>query len=329
MPVSILVPSNLADRRRLLAHRLRFLEMTVFTGDVLVGIWGGHEYIPEIQALCAGFKNTHVTIVPQQGGDPFPNRLLHLAELTRRPFVITVGDDDFLVPEAFAQPVALLERNPSILCAQGRAMNLRISADGESYHGDAFPLWDALEDDPVERFVTLMKHYTFSWHAIYRRAQFIERARYMVDMQQHTTDGTFFECVGDLYSVILGKVALCEELYMIRGVHDGNTSTEARRKGINYAVPPFLLLSPTFSTFYTYFQGLVFKMFEAVGVDTTDEETLKRILKGLMYFLGHRFFKMRDKLQPPEAAFQQMINSQDPRIMKWFNTVYLAGRPNA
>ncbi len=328
-PVTILIPSNLAERRDMLAHRLRFLGMAGYTGDVVIGVWGGHEYIPDLQKVCAGLAQLKVAIVPQQGADIFPKRLLGLAELVRQPYVITVGDDDFLVPSAFAQPIALLESDPGISCAQGRAMNLKVSADGEHYQGDGFPLWDALESNPVQRFATLMKHYTFSWHAIYRRDQFIERARYMVDMQEHSTDGAFFECIGDVYAVITGKVALCEELYMIRGVHDRNTSTTARQGGINYLVPPFLLLSPQFSACYAHFQSLVLKMFQAVGVDTTKEETLRNILKGMMYLLGHRFFKLRDGLQPREAAFQQMITGQDPRIMTWLNMVHMAGRPTA
>lgn len=328
MSVSLLILSNLAERRDMLAHRLRFLEMTGFTGDVLVGVWGGHEHIPQLQQVCSTFTQTKVTVVSHLGTEIFPKRLLDLAERARQAFVIAVGDDDFLVPAAFAQPIALLESDPGISCAQGRTMNLRISADGEHYQGEGFPLWDALESDPVERFTALMKHYTFSWHAIYRRAQFIERARYMVDMQEHSTDGVFFECIGDLYAVINGKIALCEELYMIRGVHDRNSSTTARQGGINYTVPPFLLLSPQFSACYGYFQSLVLKMFQAKGVDTTNEETLRNILKGLMYMLGHRFFKIRDALQPAEAAFQKMFNEQDPRIMTWLNVVHRAGRPN-
>jgi hypothetical protein len=123
MSVSVLIASNLADRRDLLAHRLRFLEMTGFAGEVIVGVWGGHEYIPTLQKLCAGFTRTQVVIVSQQGTEAFPDRLLALAELSRLPFTITSGDDDFLIPQAFAQPIGLLERDPTILCAQGRAMN--------------------------------------------------------------------------------------------------------------------------------------------------------------------------------------------------------------
>lgn len=328
VPVTILILSNLAERRDMLAHRLRFLEMAEFSGEVLIGVWGGHDYIPELEKTCAGFAQVKAVVVSQHGTDTFPRRLLNLAECARQPYIIAVGDDDFLVPAAFAQPIALLESDPGISCAQGRAMNLRISADGK-YKGEGFPLWDALEPDPVQRFTTLMKHYTFSWHAIYRRAQFIGRARYMVDMQEHSTDGTFFECIGDLYAVISGKIALCEELYMIRGVHDRNTSTAARQGGINYLVPPFLLLSPQFSASFGHFQSLVLKMFQTMGVDTTKEETLRNILTGLMYLLGHRFFKLREGLQPREAAFQQMLTSQDPRIMTWLKMVHMAGRPIA
>ena len=87
-------------------------------------------------------------------------------------------------------------------------------------------------------------------------------------------------------------------------------------------MPPYLLLSETFSKSYKYFEGLCLKLFESVGVNTEDVANKRRILNGMMSFLGWRFFKIRDRLDPAEIEFQrECVDQPSPALMSAFNQI--------
>jgi len=324
MSVSIIILSNLDDRRDWLVHRLLYLDHAGFDGEVVVGIWGGHDQIPFVQKKCQELiKRCRISIFPQDGSLLAPRRIVELADKCQEDFVVMQGDDDFIVPSALAKPVEILRRDPTVVAAQGRCIAMML-------HGGItinmqfipFPVWEALEDDVIERYCELMKHYSFTWHAVYRKPQFIERMRYMIDMYDNAKDAIFFESLGDLYSVIKGKLVIFNELFLIRGEHSQNGS-KTLRAGINFEMPPYLLLSPHFSQTYKYFEGKCIELFQSMGVNTADETTMRRILDGMMSFMARLFYKTRDRYDPDELVFQANYqNLVNDELMSTFQKIY-------
>lgn len=316
MAVSILILSNLDDRLDWLLHRLRFLAEAGHTGEVIVGVWGGYGHISALEGLAQTLAprfNLVVVTHANAGLKDVPNRMLDLARRAVNDFVVMQGDDDFLVPSAFAAPVELLTRDPGVLCAQGRCLRLgtALGHDGK-FNINAFSLWQAREEDPLERFCAFVRHFSFTWHAVYRRAQFIERAGYMARMIEEPHDSVFFEYVGDLYSAIKGKVVVFDELFMLRGAHEHHTSKKLRQD-IAYEMPPYLLLSVHYSATYKHFEKLVLELLASKGIDTGAPDILKRALDGLHAFLGWMFYKLRTGREAEEISFQQGLSAEPGR----------------
>ena len=219
MSVSIIIMTNLNERRDWLIHRLIFLDQSDFDGEVLVGVWGGHEQIPYVEKQCAQLiGRCRISIYAQDASVYLPYRLLKLTAECQKEFVVCQGDDDFILPSGLIKAVEILRRDPTVIAAQGRAIALLL---GEGITPNIkfrpFPLWEALEDDVIERYCALMKHYTFAWHAVFRKHEFIERAQYMVEMYDNSDDFIFFEAISDLYAVIKGKQVVFNEPYFIKG----------------------------------------------------------------------------------------------------------------
>lgn len=318
--VSILIPSNLDQREAWLKHALRFLARGGHTGEILVGIWGGHAKIPALTEAVRAIAGPRIRIISQDGARRFTDRIFELAREATSPFIIAQGDDDFLVPAAFAQPVALLRKDLGVACAQGRIIQITL---GDKltlpFTVTGFPMWNAPETDVVARFGLMMKHYTFLWHAVFRRAQFIERAKMMDDVAAATHDEVFWERIGDMYGVIKGRVVIFEELYMVRGEHPQNAMGRTNRI-LNFRGGALLPLSPHFTPSYKFFEARVLAMFTEAGVDVSDELTLHKILTGMMNFLKHTCFKARGDVEPGELAFLKSLN--EPAAGRIFQLIF-------
>jgi glycosyltransferase domain-containing protein len=308
LSVCIIIFSNLDQRRDWLIHRLSYLALSGFEGQVLVGVWGGHDKIPIVERVWGQTpRRCQVSIVAQNTAAPFFERMVDLAERSQSDFLVMQGDDDFIVPAALVRPLEKLRCDPTVVAAQGRCVTVNL--DGGLHRKSRFmpfPVWEAVEENVIDRYANLMKHYSFTWHALYRKHQFIERARYMMYMQDHAKNFIFSEAIGDLYSVIKGKIFIFNELFLVRGEHQNNAS-KTLRSGINFTMPPYLLLSPAFSETYKCFEGKCIELFESMGVNAADEDTRRRILDGMLDFMGRLFFKIRDRLDPDEVPFQKSL----------------------
>ncbi|MBM3512552.1 MAG: TIGR00180 family glycosyltransferase [Alphaproteobacteria bacterium] len=324
MSVAILILSNLAQRRDWLIHRLRFLEVAGHRGEIKVGVWGGHDQIPFVEQAIHDFSsNVRITIVAQNGDDLASQRITELAHRCESEFVVIQGDDDFLVPDAVMKAAVMLANTPTAICAQGRCIALSLGDTiTTNFSCSQFPVWEAMEEDVLERFVNLMKHYSFTWHAVYRKSQFIERLRYMDDVYRNTNEHIFFECMGDLYSVIKGKIIVFDELYLLRGDHIGN-AVKTERKSLNMQMPPYLMLSSNFSRAYKYFEERCLEIFRSMGIDTSSEDAMRQILDGMVSCMRRLFFKARDRLDPGEVTFYDaMKRGGHPGVMHVLELIF-------
>jgi glycosyltransferase domain-containing protein len=304
--VCIIIQTNLEERGDWLAHRVIFLEQAGHRGEVLVGVWGGHDRIDEIRKRCEAHVRSFTLTFVAQDGDVFPvDRLIELAKSVDCPYIAIQGDDDFFMPETLAAAAAVLESDAGVGCAHGRYVNLDLPTIAGTQHYSFFPNWEALEDDALDRFAALMKHYAFTWHAVYRSAHFIRRAELMRDVYDESGNAIFCEMIGDLYSVIIGKIWVLEDMYAVRGEHSGSNSKVLRQGGIRYNMPPYMLLADDFSSAYKVFERYCVNLFREVGVDVEDERVQRRIADGMLACLGRLIYKLRDRLDPGEVEFQK------------------------
>ncbi len=306
MNVSVLIPSHLGQRFDWLKHRLNFLYKLGYTDEVVVGVWGGQDRIEDLRNFCR-ILSPNIRVVSQDGATRFTTRMVELAQLASGEYAVAQGDDDFIIPGAVNNAASLLARDPSVCCAQGRFILLDPTSSYPSYRINYFPLWQALEEEALPRFSSYMKHFGTTFHGVYRRPQFIERMTWMDETKANTRDEVLFEYMGEMYTVIKGKFAILDEIFFVKGMHEDNTS-KTLRANLSHKMPPYMILSPDFSSSYKFFEGQVFRLLESVGVDVGNPDNRKQIMDGLVDFVGFMIYKRRDRYDPQEAMMRQMVS---------------------
>ncbi len=308
MTVSVLIPTNLNERLAWLKHRLNFLYKLGHAGETMIGVWAGHEKIDDLRSFCAALS-PHIVILSQDGEQRFTTRLGVLAAQATGAYVVTQGDDDFLLPASFPACIKLLE-DPSVSCAQGRL--IVINADLAMPIGlGPYPTWQAPEHDVLTRFSTFMRHFGSTFHAMYRRPQFIERAAVMDDVMQRTHNLVFFEYVGEIFSVIKGRFVVSEEISLVKGLHDKNTST-VFRTSLSTKMAPHLVLSDHFTSDYKVLESWVFHLLESMGVAVSEDIIRKQVLDGMVDYLGWLLFKRRDMIEAAEVEIDKRLRQSPP-----------------
>jgi hypothetical protein len=94
-----------------------------FQGEVLVGVWTGHDKIDALLSFCLSLS-FNIRVIAQDGADRFTARILALAEQATGKYVLQSGDDDFLVPAPLAMLARTLDSDTIIFSVQGRTLML-------------------------------------------------------------------------------------------------------------------------------------------------------------------------------------------------------------
>jgi hypothetical protein len=314
MTVSILILSNLNDRLEWLRHRLNFLYKIGHQGETLVGIWGGHDKLDDLRAFAAALSPL-ITILAQDGARLPTVRLVELAERATGDYIITQGDDDFLLPMAFPACIALLA-DPGVFCAQGRVLGIDAAVTLPIGVG-GFPTWQAPEAEVLPRFCAFTRHIGTTYHAMYRRPQFIARAKAMDDVMQRTHNRVFFESMGEFFSVISGRFVVCNQIYFVKGFHHEHTSA-LWRASQSERMSPYLVLSD-----YKILEGWVFRLLEDQGVDLSVDATRKQVMDAMLDYLGWVMFKRRDMIEPAETDIKNWLRQSPtpPEIQTLVNVI--------
>lgn len=318
MTVSILIPTNLADRPGWVEHRLNFLSALGHRGDVVVGVWGGHDRVPALKAFAAKLK-IPVSIIEQRAEVFATFRLIELAESAAHPLVMAQGDDDFILPSELDAPAQLLAQDATVFCSRGRAIAVEIDSPKGTMI-DWYPSWQALEAEPLERFAAFVKNFGNLWHAVYRRAQFIERMRYMSDVAVATDNGVFYEYAGDFYSAIQGKVVFFDQVGFIKAFHSENAAATLKSE-LSRKMPPYLILAETFSKDVAFIEKSVNGLLAARGVNTENRQ--QAIMNALVDFVAYATYKTRQRQEPQDKAIRQMLAEQplNPGIAGLLNAI--------
>ena len=322
------MPANLDQRFGWVRHAVRFLYLLGHQGETIIGVWKGQESIPALDAFCRQVS-PHIRIVRQDGEARNTKRLLDLAEMSHGEYLVTQGDDDLLFPSGLHYARELLRNDLAIACTQGRFIQLHLDRPqrpGE-YFIFPFPVWQALENHPLERLENFVNNVSMTWHALYRRGFFIERMAAMNDLyhQDMTRDDALFETLGDLYAAVKGKFVVFNEMYMFRGKHQTQGS-RTFSSGNHMREFPHLILADNFSASYKVLQGKIADLLASLGVDvqTADERIMNAHVKLLERVLNGK----RGELEPDEAAWQAMLRQQPmhPALVEALSAVH-ATRP--
>jgi len=301
--VSVIIPSNLDARMDWLKHRLLFLYRYGFQGEVVVGVWEGHAKIDALLSFCFGLS-PNIRVIRQDGALRFTERALTLAEQASGKFIIQTGDDDFLLPEALGKLAVILAEDSSIVCAQGRtvSINSTLTSPLEIF---PFPMWPALEHEVLTRFSNYSRRPGQLFHALFRRADFIERYQWMDEAMVHTNNSdVWFEVIGEFYGIIKGRFFILDELFILRGKDSSNASRKVRASGRQF---PSFLQAEEFSTTYKIFEAQTFRLFATMGVDVHEASNRQTILHGVLQIIGAAAFMRREPPPPDEMRFAKML----------------------
>ena len=321
--VSVIIPSNLDLRLDWVKYCLNFLYLHGHQGETIVGVWGGHDKIDAFQSFCAQLSSK-ISVIPQDGAVRFTARALELAEQTSGKYIVQTGDDDFLLPAAFESLVNVLEQDSSVFCVQGRMLRIEIDSYPVFPIG-TLPLWPAPEPDLLTRYAQYCKHTGMLFHAMFRRADFIERYKWMDETMAHTKNHVWFDTMGEFFSFIKGRFVIVEEIYLLRGKHSANTS-RVFRKDFSDETFPFFLLSADFSPTYKFFESQVFRLFSSLGVDVTEPDTRKIVLTGIFDALRGGIFGRPDTRSQEDLNLRAIITQkpQHPAMTRVLSMVVAA-----
>lgn len=308
MSVSVIIPSDLSNRHDWLKHALSFLYRNGFTGEVVVGVWGGYNLMPDLSDFC---RDWPVRIFAQDGADLFTERWLEMARKASGDYIIQIGDDDFLMSEALDKMAATLASDPSISAVQGRTLSIYRGADG--WRLIPFPMWPATEPDALSRLENYATHTGQTFHAMMRHVDFLEKLSLMNAAATFTGDHIWFEIIGDLYALIKGRFAIIDDIFILRSKHADNTSRVFLRDHSDKMFP-YHLLSNNFTTHYKFFEGQLFALLKSCGVDTGANR--KAIKDAVLNLLGSIIYSRRGPRSLEECTLIESLHIIGPKLFK-------------
>jgi len=283
-----------------------------FQGEVLVGVWTGHDKIDALLSFCLSLS-FNIRVIAQDGADRFTARILALAEQATGKYVLQSGDDDFLVPAPLATLARTLDSDTSIFSVQGRTLMLDLDLVHPDYRVYTFPQWSAPETDLLTRYANYLKHPGQMFHAMLRTADFIARCRLVDETRKHTKNEIWFEWMAELFTLIKGRFVVVDEIYMLRGKHVANTS-HLLLAAADTRMLPHLLFSDTFTPTYKFFECQIFRVFSACGRFVAAGQPPYHLARFLDY-MGALLFKRRGPPAPEELALAALLTQSPPHPM--------------
>lgn len=307
MKVSVLIPTNLNARMGWLKHRINFLYSLGYQFETIVGVWNGHEHIPSLASFASGLSSK-IKIIPLKADDRFTLRAIQMAEAASGAYVVMQGDDDFILPAALNEPIRLLGENPDICAAQGRIIGFDPNLNAP-YFVSPYPMNEANDPILMSRYRGYFGCFSTTFHGVYRKPQFIERLQLMDDVAVKTTNGAFFEHIGEFYTVITGRFVLTDEVFFIKGRHEQAESV-ILKASLNDKMAPYLIGAATFSADYAVLEKTVFSLLEKAGADLSDINVLKEAKDGILDYLGWVMFKRRTEWPVKEQALRDTLRQK-------------------
>ncbi len=251
---SLVVPTY--EGTPFLRRLLDYLKAGNYLGHVLLSDNSSGEHRAFVESCPARYPELWLEVDAYEGPIGFLDKLARsLAKLQAR-HVMLCAQDDFFVPAAVENLVALLEADDGLACARGHvarfllrpldtdgaARRLRIDLNKHAM----LPYADA---DPLQRVLAHLRAYTSTLYSVHRREPFLDCLRITAAATQSVV---FFQYLQSCVTVALGRVACTDELFLARQVHARSWSATMLEG--DYEHWPLLATSPKYSGYYAGFR---------------------------------------------------------------------------
>lgn len=143
-----------------------------------------------------------------------------LAEAVKTPYAVYIADDDFLVPDGLEQCVQFLEKHPDYSAVHGKGVMFALDMDGP--HGKMINFYEypqpvVEQSSAADRLKDHLSDYKVSLFSVHRTEIWGKMfGRY--NLPDRTFSAEILPCC---LSVIHGKVAELDSLYLVRQAHAG------------------------------------------------------------------------------------------------------------
>jgi glycosyltransferase domain-containing protein len=208
--LTMLVPF-LPTRLAFLDAMLEHLDQAAVDVPILMSVSHDEGAHAGVEEIVARHPRQRVVLVFHATSISIFDRLVLLARQASTRYVFIHSDDDFVVPKTLADSVDYLEKNLDYVACQGRLAFFRPSAKGIS---TGLQTGETLyERSPSKRLLRQCADFTTTFHAVTRRASFIEAHELTL---RHSDNIIFVQYLASCALLALGKFKTLEDIYYLR-----------------------------------------------------------------------------------------------------------------
>jgi glycosyltransferase domain-containing protein len=213
--VSVIIPT--LNRADFLLRTLRFYADAKFGGKILVGDASAAEHVDRVRAFLRGAP-LDVTYFVSPGLDD-RSTVMRLTAMVQTPYVVFHGDDDALLPHALAECVALLEAQPAVVSAHGRAWLFTVAANGahgKPSLGADYRLPTPTANTSLSRLEQLLERYAVALFSVHRTSVWHAMWKDVDRIPDRPFGAEILPCAR---SAVHGRCAAVDVAYLLRQVH--------------------------------------------------------------------------------------------------------------
>lgn len=185
--ISILIPT--LNRSGFLERTLRYYDLLKFQGKILIGdSSSGNHASKNLQTVNRYKKNLDLDLIdcpkPEQkakvdwvGFSGEAIAFKKLLRLVKTEFVVTSGDDDFLIPQSLLECAKTLDKTPGYSGFCGARLDFEVSNDldtGEVSYVKRIPYYAIESDKGVDRWKTYAEHAISPLYSVIRTKDWLE-----------------------------------------------------------------------------------------------------------------------------------------------------------
>jgi|GEM_PF-6213908 len=299
--LTVLLTTNLTERFPQARKRIRALQAQGFKGEILVGVWGGHDHIDALTRDVAG-QGGSIRILAQDGQQSLFERKRFLAEQAQHEFMAWQADDDFLCLAGLQAAATLLAHQPDLAAVGGRRLILVSEPPMAKFKAKPLATWSVPDATPFARLARIANHVGgASYSALMRRPTMIRRMALAAEMMQRTGNFAFAEHIAELSTYLLGAFVASPIFYQFCvALPDRYAAKWANSP--KYA--PEMILSPDFSADCAVFQAMVAAVLAELGENLADMAAQARFRTVLTNYVKGIIGAQRADMDDAEIQFR-------------------------
>ena len=227
--ISILIPT--LNRSGFLERTLKYYDLLKFEGKILIGdSSSGNHASKNIQTVNRYKKNLDLDLIdcpkPEQkakvdwvGFSGEAIAFKKLLRLVKTEFVVTSGDDDFLIPQSLLECAEALDKHTGYSGFCGGRLDFQVSKDldtGEVTFVKHIPYYAIDSDKGVDRWKTYAEHAISPLYSVIRTQDWLEVYEHFDRVSLRYIGSEFLPSA---LMVIRGKIGILDRLMIIHQDH--------------------------------------------------------------------------------------------------------------